>query len=44
MCKKLHHLIDKIDEERYDCESKVQKADKEVRSHVFNCLSTHLLL
>ncbi|GAA6227691.1 troponin I, fast skeletal muscle-like [Lates japonicus] len=29
-CKKLHALIDKIDEERYDAEAKVQKADKEI--------------
>ncbi|KAG7522438.1 hypothetical protein JOB18_022173 [Solea senegalensis] len=29
-CKKLHALIDKIDEERYDMESKVSKADKEI--------------
>ncbi|KAG8012383.1 Troponin I [Nibea albiflora] len=29
-CKKLHALIDKIDEERYDIEGKVQKADKEI--------------
>ncbi|XP_073328575.1 troponin I, fast skeletal muscle-like [Pagrus major] len=29
-CKKLHALIDGIDEERYDIESKVQKADKEI--------------
>ncbi|KAM8892156.1 troponin I, fast skeletal muscle-like [Spinachia spinachia] len=29
-CKKLHALIDKIDEERYDVASKVQKADKEI--------------
>ncbi|XP_041795253.1 troponin I, fast skeletal muscle-like [Chelmon rostratus] len=29
-CKKLHALIDKIDEERYDIEAKVQKADKEI--------------
>ncbi|KAM8751180.1 troponin I, fast skeletal muscle-like [Acanthopagrus schlegelii] len=29
-CKKLHSLIDKIDEERYDIEAKVQKADKEI--------------
>ncbi|XP_036963564.1 troponin I, fast skeletal muscle-like [Acanthopagrus latus] len=29
-CKKLHGLIDKIDEERYDIEAKVQKADKEI--------------
>lgn len=31
-CKKLHGLIDKIDEDRYDVEAKVQKADKEVNS------------
>ncbi|XP_066526057.1 troponin I, fast skeletal muscle-like [Hoplias malabaricus] len=30
LCKKLHQSIDKIDEERYDLESKVQKADKEI--------------
>ncbi|XP_012719120.2 troponin I, fast skeletal muscle [Fundulus heteroclitus] len=30
MCKKLHAAIDKIDEERYDIEAKVQKADKEI--------------
>ncbi|XP_015244249.1 troponin I, fast skeletal muscle-like [Cyprinodon tularosa] len=29
-CKKLHALIDKIDEERYDLEAKVGKADKEI--------------
>ncbi|TWW75357.1 troponin I, fast skeletal muscle-like [Takifugu rubripes] len=29
-CKKLHALIDKIDEERYDAEAKVAKAEKEV--------------
>uniref|UniRef100_A0A3B4UY81 Troponin I2, fast skeletal type n=2 Tax=Seriola dumerili TaxID=41447 RepID=A0A3B4UY81_SERDU len=29
-CKKLQAAIDKIDEERYDAESKVQKADKEI--------------
>ncbi|MEQ2188418.1 Troponin I, fast skeletal muscle [Goodea atripinnis] len=29
-CKKLHAAIDKIDEERYDIEAKVQKADKEI--------------
>ncbi|XP_041652581.1 troponin I, fast skeletal muscle-like [Cheilinus undulatus] len=29
-CKKLHALIDKIDEDRYDVEAKVQKADKEI--------------
>ncbi|XP_040895180.1 troponin I, fast skeletal muscle-like [Toxotes jaculatrix] len=29
-CKKLHSLIDKIDEERYDLEAKVGKADKEI--------------
>ncbi|MEQ2203632.1 hypothetical protein XENOCAPTIV_001547, partial [Xenoophorus captivus] len=28
-CKKLHAALDKIDEERYDIEAKVQKADKE---------------
>lgn len=30
-CKKLHALIDQLDEERYDAEGKVQKADKEVK-------------
>ncbi|XP_029009872.1 troponin I, fast skeletal muscle-like [Betta splendens] len=30
LCKKLHAVIDKIDEERYDAEAKVQKADKEI--------------
>uniref|UniRef100_A0A3Q3A184 Troponin I, fast skeletal muscle-like n=1 Tax=Kryptolebias marmoratus TaxID=37003 RepID=A0A3Q3A184_KRYMA len=30
ICKKLHQAIDKIDEERYDIEAKVQKADKEI--------------
>ncbi|XP_059191260.1 troponin I, fast skeletal muscle-like [Centropristis striata] len=29
-CKKLHGLIDKVDEERYDMEAKVVKADKEI--------------
>ncbi|CAB1414623.1 unnamed protein product [Pleuronectes platessa] len=29
-CKKLHALIDRVDEERYDLESKVGKADKEI--------------
>ncbi|XP_060893098.1 troponin I, fast skeletal muscle-like [Labrus mixtus] len=29
-CKKLSALIDQIDEERYDIEAKVQKADKEI--------------
>ncbi|XP_029951898.1 troponin I, fast skeletal muscle-like [Salarias fasciatus] len=29
-CKKLHALIDKIDEERYDLEAKVGKSDKEI--------------
>ncbi|XP_061578187.1 troponin I, fast skeletal muscle-like [Cololabis saira] len=29
-CKKLHALIDKIDEQRYDLASKVGKADKEI--------------
>lgn len=31
ICKKLHHAIDKIDEERYDTAAKVEKVDKEVR-------------
>ncbi|KAM6937633.1 troponin I, fast skeletal muscle-like isoform 4-T4 [Xenentodon cancila] len=30
LCKKLHAAIDKIDDERYDVESKVSKADKEI--------------
>ncbi|XP_051978573.1 troponin I, fast skeletal muscle-like [Xyrauchen texanus] len=30
LCRKLHQQIDQIDEERYDMESKVQKATKEV--------------
>lgn len=30
LCKKLHAAIDKIDDERYDAEAKVQKTDKEV--------------
>ncbi|XP_034443871.1 troponin I, fast skeletal muscle-like isoform X5 [Hippoglossus hippoglossus] len=30
MCKKIHQFIDKIDDERYDALSKVQKADKEI--------------
>ncbi|XP_026220332.1 troponin I, fast skeletal muscle-like [Anabas testudineus] len=30
VCKKLQAAIDKIDEERYDAEAKVQKADKEI--------------
>ncbi|XP_038136438.1 troponin I, fast skeletal muscle-like [Cyprinodon tularosa] len=30
VCKKLHAAIDKIDEERYDIEAKVQKAEKEI--------------
>ncbi|KAM9377625.1 troponin I, fast skeletal muscle-like isoform 1-T2 [Pholidichthys leucotaenia] len=30
LCKKLHAAIDKIDESRYDVESKVQKADTEI--------------
>ncbi|XP_006805454.1 troponin I type 2a (skeletal, fast), tandem duplicate 4 [Neolamprologus brichardi] len=30
LCKKLHATIDKIDDERYDAEAKVQKADKEI--------------
>ncbi|XP_072291984.1 troponin I, fast skeletal muscle-like [Eucyclogobius newberryi] len=29
-CKKLHALLDKIDEERYDLGSKVEKANKEI--------------
>ena len=30
ICKKLQQASDRIDEERYDSEAKVQKADKEV--------------
>uniref|UniRef100_A0A3B4EP73 Troponin I type 2a (skeletal, fast), tandem duplicate 4 n=1 Tax=Pygocentrus nattereri TaxID=42514 RepID=A0A3B4EP73_PYGNA len=31
LCKKLHQTIDKADEERYDTEAKVFKADKEIQ-------------
>lgn len=34
ICKKLHQAIDKIDEERYDTQVKVEKADKEVEDCV----------
>lgn len=34
LCKKIYSAIDKIDEERYDAEAKVTKADKEVRHRV----------
>ncbi|XP_028815185.1 troponin I, fast skeletal muscle-like [Denticeps clupeoides] len=30
LCKKLHQTIDTVDEERYDMEAKVAKADKEI--------------
>ncbi|XP_067235101.1 troponin I, fast skeletal muscle-like [Chanodichthys erythropterus] len=30
LCKKLHQQIDKVDEERYDLNSKVEKANKEI--------------
>ncbi|KAB5565562.1 hypothetical protein PHYPO_G00243000 [Pangasianodon hypophthalmus] len=30
LCKKLHQSIDKVDEERYDLESKVKKGEKEI--------------
>ncbi|KAG7473778.1 hypothetical protein MATL_G00099510 [Megalops atlanticus] len=30
LCKKLHQRIDKVDEERYDMESKVNKTNKEI--------------
>jgi len=30
LCRKIHAAIDKIDDERYDVASKVQKADKEI--------------
>ncbi|KAJ8417084.1 hypothetical protein AAFF_G00283110 [Aldrovandia affinis] len=30
LCKKLHQSIDKVDEERYDMESKVSKTNKEI--------------
>ncbi|XP_054476452.1 troponin I, fast skeletal muscle-like [Anoplopoma fimbria] len=30
LCKKLHQMIDKIDEARYDAESKVHKSDTEI--------------
>lgn len=29
-CRKLHALIDKVDEERYDLQTKLGKAEKEV--------------
>lgn len=41
-CKKIHALIDKIDEERYDIESKVSKADKEVDTHTFTHKRTQM--
>ncbi|KAG7523081.1 hypothetical protein JOB18_038752 [Solea senegalensis] len=31
ICKKLHQSLDKIDEERYDAEAKVEKMDKEIQ-------------
>ncbi|MCJ8735824.1 hypothetical protein PDJAM_G00251870 [Pangasius djambal] len=30
LCKKLHQTIDKVDEERYDLESKIKKGEKEI--------------
>ncbi|MCI4381710.1 hypothetical protein PGIGA_G00255060 [Pangasianodon gigas] len=30
LCRKLHQSIDKVDEERYDLESKVKKGEKEI--------------
>lgn len=30
LCKEIHHKIDGVDEERYDLEMKVNKANKEV--------------
>ncbi|KAF5903894.1 troponin I, fast skeletal muscle-like, partial [Clarias magur] len=30
LCKKLHHDIDRVDEERYDLEAKIAKGDKEI--------------
>ncbi|XP_076589094.1 troponin I, fast skeletal muscle-like [Chaetodon auriga] len=30
VCKKLHQALDKIDEDRYDSEAKVEKTDKEI--------------
>ncbi|XP_070686099.1 troponin I, fast skeletal muscle-like [Pempheris klunzingeri] len=30
ICKKLHQVLDKIDEDRYDAEAKVAKSDKEI--------------
>ncbi|KAK7117880.1 hypothetical protein R3I94_023182 [Phoxinus phoxinus] len=30
LCKKLHHQIDTVDEERYDLQGKVSKGDKEI--------------
>lgn len=35
LCKKLHQSIDKVDEERYDAESKVTKTNKEVTHFPF---------
>lgn len=32
-CKKLYQSLDKIDEDRYDAEAKVEKTNKEVERH-----------
>jgi len=37
LCKKLHQQIDTIDEERYDLEAKVSKANKEVKTITPQC-------
>lgn len=41
MLKKLAHTIDKVDEERYDAEAKVNKADKEVDC-IVSCIFPHI--
>lgn len=33
LCKQLHAKIDVVDEERYDCEAKVSKHNKDVSPH-----------
>ena len=40
MLKKMAHTIDKIDEDRYDAEAKVMKADKEVDC-IVSCIFPH---
>ncbi|KAJ8249110.1 hypothetical protein GJAV_G00231280 [Gymnothorax javanicus] len=37
-CKKLHHQIDKVDEERYDLEIKVNKCAKEIEDMKFKVI------